>query len=373
MTLAGAALVAGVVGVVVAEGALRLYARRNRAFLARLRSQDLLSVKVVPMGEFGFRQRPNTSLRYENGTVATANAMGYRGPEVPLAKPANTTRIVLAGGSSTHGWAVRDDQTLDAYMRRELGARYPGRRFEVVNLAFDGYDSFQDYERIRLEGMRLDPDVIILNNGINDIRNARYPDLGDPDPRTLLWRDVVRSLRAQEARGGPTLKTRAKHLSYLLRFVGVVRATWHHELGVAERTVGEQPDPNPEAFDYFERNVRRTAALATERDIALLLSTSPSSIPANYPPDATSPRDYWIGDAAQTQRLRDAIDERMRRVATELGAAGHRVAYAELDIPPSMFLDDAHLSPDGNEALARAFCDAVAGLIDVTTDASTNA
>ncbi|MGE0159669.1 MAG: SGNH/GDSL hydrolase family protein [Dehalococcoidia bacterium] len=361
--------VALLVGVVVLEIALRLYAGSNPAFLARLRSQDILAVKVEPMGDFGFRQKPNTFLRYENGTIANANSLGYRGPEVSCEKPKGTTRIVLVGGSSTYGWGVEDDQTLDEYMRQELSTRYPGRRFEVVNLAFDGYDSFQDYERIRIEGLGYQPDVIVVNNGINDVRNARYPDLQDPDPRTLLWRDLVGALRAQAARGGPDFKSRLKHGFYSLQFVASVRGDWEGQKLLTARGLPEQPEPNPEAFDYFERNIRRIATLANEAGVALLLSTSPSSIRTKYPPDARSPRDYWIGDAAATQKLREEIDRRMRRVAADLQAT-QPVRYVDHTVPASMFLDDAHLTPEGNQALARAFCDGMGSWIDATIAAS---
>jgi hypothetical protein len=348
------------------EVGLRFYARSNTAFLGRLRMHDLLAVKVAPMGDFGFKQKPGTSLRYFNGAVAAANSMGFRGPEVSPSKPAGTIRIVLAGGSSTHGWGVEDGETLDACMRRELAARWPERRFEVVNLGFDGYDSFQDYERLRLEGVRYEPDVIVVNNGINDVRNARYPDLEDPDPRTLLWRDVVAGLRELEKRGRPDLKIRLKHWSYLLQFIGVVRTSWRHERGIQTRMDGTQPDPNPEAFDYFERNMRRIGALASGHDVALILSTSPSSIPTKYDPGDKSPRDYWIGDAAQTQELRDEIDARMRRVAADLRRAGMSAAYVEHDIPPDEFLDDAHLTPEGNAMLAHELCEAITDVVGLS-------
>ena len=353
-----------VLGVVLLpEIALRVYAKVNPVFGSRLRGRDLLAVKIIPMGEHGFRQRPNTAIRYENGAVATANALGYRGPAVSIPKPKGTFRIILGGASTTHGWNVEDDQTVDAAMRRALAARFPNRKFEVVNLSFDGYDSFQEYERIRLDGLRFEPDLIILNTGINDVRNARFPDLLDPDPRTLLWRGVIDQLRAQDARGGPSFKTQLKHHSTVLQFVGLVRAAWRMDAARAERASIEKP--NLGALDYYERNVRRTAALAGERGIPLLLSTSPSAIPTNFKPDAVSPRDYWIRNAALTQELREGLDARMKLVADELAAAGQRIAYVPHRIAPTMFSDDAHLTPEGNEALAREFIEAAASVLQL--------
>ncbi len=95
----------------------------------------------------------------------------------------------------------------------------------------------------------------------------------------------------------------------------------------------------------------------------MLLSTSPSSIPLKYPAEATSPRDYWIGNAEQTQALREAMDARMRQVVADMHAQGHRVSYVKHDIPADTFLDDAHLTPAGNVVLAREFCDALAAVV----------
>ena len=67
-----------------------------------------------------------------------------------------------------------DSQTIDAYMRRAFQERVSDLRVEVVNLAFDGYDSRQDLERLKIDGMRLEPDLIIVNNGINDVRSAQF-------------------------------------------------------------------------------------------------------------------------------------------------------------------------------------------------------
>lgn len=351
----------GVALILVGELGLRFLASRNPAFAGRLKAHDLLSVKIVPMGEFGFRQRPGTKLTYSNGAVASANRLGYRGPEVARAKPAGTIRIILGGGSGTHGWGVADHETLDEYMRRQLADQFPDRRFEVINLGFDGYDSFQDFERLRLEGLAYAPDVIVLNSGVNDVRNARFTSLVDRDPRTLLWLNVVEQLRAQEARGRPTLKALIKHYFYLAQFVGVVRDSSYQENAFAERAA--VTEPNLEAVDYFERNIRRVAAMAAEHGIALALSTVPSAIPFNFSPDAMSPRDYWIGNAAITQGVRDRLDERMRRVAAELGAKGERVAYVEHSIAPRMFSDDAHLTAEGNAVMAAEFCTAAVTLL----------
>ena len=168
------------VGAVLTEAGLRMYAHVNESFGHVYRGFDPLYSQVEPHGTIGYRQKPNSTFRYRNGTTATSNAMGFRGPIVLIPKPPGIFRIVLLGGSATHGWAVEDDETIDAYMRKLLSKRHQGATFDVVNLAFDGYDSYQLVERLRTDGLQLDPDLIIVNSRINDVRNAHPHCKDDP-------------------------------------------------------------------------------------------------------------------------------------------------------------------------------------------------
>ncbi|MBI1722492.1 MAG: hypothetical protein HYR48_01125 [Gemmatimonadetes bacterium] len=344
-------------GVLLAEVGLRVLARTQPQFGRQMKQYDPLAILVDAHGELGYRQKPNVRFRFSNGTFAMSNALGFRGPEIRVPKPAGTFRVVLLGESTTHGWGVGDAQTIDAYLRHVLGQRHPGRPMEVVNLAFDGYDAYQIFERLRSDGMRLDPDVIIVNTGVNDVRNARFANLRDKDPRTLIWEDDVARLREEQRRGGPRLWTRIKHYSYLARMPGLLRDRRVRRTQVRTR---REITPQPEAADNFERNLLRIAELARTKDIPLLFSTPPSVL--NERPEAfdSAPRAYLLGSPATTQQYRDTLAARMRAVVARLAAGGQRVVYVPHALPPAMFLDDAHLTPAGNRQMAIDFASAVA-------------
>lgn len=355
LLLAGSALAA----LGMAEVALRLFARFDGDLGRQVARWDPLSTKVEPHGRFGYRQRPGAVTVYGNGTRATANALGWRGPVVQVPKPPGVVRVVLLGESTTHGWQVNDDETIDAYLRLALADRLRGRRVEVVNLAFDGYDAYQIWQRLLTDGTRLQPDALVLNTGINDVRNARFAGLGDPDPRTLIWEGEMRRLRDEATSGGPTLWTRAKHYLYLARLPGVVRQRR------ASRSVGPSSTERvyPDAARNFERNVRRIAAEAARLGVPLLLSTPPSVLGNPEAPPDMAPRSYWVVGPAETQAYRDTLAGRLRAVARELAAAGQRVAYVPHALPPAVFLDDCHLNPDGNRLVAADFTAALAPLL----------
>jgi lysophospholipase L1-like esterase len=349
VTVACAAIGLGELGV-------RLVAALDQSFGRQVVALDPLSALIEPHGELGYRQRPGSKYHYSNGTVATSNAMGFRGPLVSVAKPPDTFRIVLLGESTTHGWGVNDDETIDTYMREALTGGYPARKFEVVNLAFDGYDAYQQYERLRSDGLRLEPDLLIVHAGVNDVRNARFPNLQDHDLRTILYAKIL-SIQRATARHGVGAWTWMKHHSYLARLPGLVRG----RLGSASgRTTTLAVTPNPQAIDYFAVNLGRIAELVRSRATPIVFSTPPSAIGTHYTHHDTLMRSYWIRDAATTQSYRDSLAARMRHLAVELQNEGRPVVYIRPQLPGELFLDDCHPTAAGNRQVALDFVAAAA-------------
>jgi hypothetical protein len=368
-------LIALIMGALLSEGAIRLYAAFDHNFALGLKEFDPFAVELEPHGRHGYKQRPNARFHYENGSVATSNALGYRGPVVPETPAPGTTRIILFGGSTTHGWGVSDSATLDAHMRAILHERFPDRQFEVVNLGFDGYDSFQLLERLQSDGLRMRPTVIVINEGNNDVRNAQFANLRDEDPRTLIWENVVSRLRTERERGGPTLWTRAKHYSYAARAPGYVRQQLERKRELAaRRSVPAQKNPAAaatdsgppfiSAADYFEKNIRKMVALAEAQGVKVLLSTPPSSL--RWLPDTTrSTQSYWTGTARMTQQYRDELAKRLQMIAHDEQERGEAVRYVrpQIDSFP-LFLDDCHLKSEGNRIEAGIFVDAIMPMLE---------
>jgi lysophospholipase L1-like esterase len=361
-----------VIGAGLSEGVLRVYTAVNPR--SPLRGVDPMGIQIEPHGTLGYRQRPNAVFHYFNGTSASSNSLGYRGLEVPIEPtPGGTIRVILFGGSTSHGWGVADDSTIDAQMRRQLHERFPTTRFDVVNLAFDGYDSYQDLQRLQSDGLRMRPSIVILNTGINDVRNAWYPNLGDPDPRTLIWEHDLQRLRDEDARGGPRMWTRVKHWLLLARIPGYLKdqalrrqEARQHAAAAAQASAsqgsatfgGANRPPYPDAADYFERNVDRMVALSIAQGAAVLLSTPPSAL-RDFPDTATSQQSYWVYNARTTQAYRDELSRRMVKIESRERGQGHRVRYVAPSLPKALFLDDCHLTGSGNRVVAAAFIDAI--------------
>jgi lysophospholipase L1-like esterase len=124
----------------------------------------------------GFRNNPAFSSVYSRH-----NAQGFRRDrDVSLAKPANTVRIFLLGGSVTYGGdtlyseietrpPLTNDETIDHFLEEKLSGAFPSRNWEVVNGGVKGYLLHQDLARLLSIVLRYKPDYVISIDGMNDL------------------------------------------------------------------------------------------------------------------------------------------------------------------------------------------------------------
>ncbi len=101
------------------------------------------------------------------------NAHGLRGPDRPYEKPPGVRRVLLLGDSITEGYSVEEPYTLRSVLEALLNSRGEGR-FEVINGGTAGYSTDQEYLFYVAEGVRYEPDVVVLLFCYNDL----YPSLG---------------------------------------------------------------------------------------------------------------------------------------------------------------------------------------------------
>ena len=106
--------------------------------------------------------------RSEYGVTAHVNSAGFVGRELEPDGP-DLWRIVAVGDSCTYGGGSDSDSypaLLDARLNLREG---PGRRFEVVNAGISGLNSELALRRLRTRVLALDPDVVTLYIGWNDL------------------------------------------------------------------------------------------------------------------------------------------------------------------------------------------------------------
>lgn len=146
--------------------------------------------------------------------AVVANRDGFRNDE-DVDWPA--WKILAVGGSFTFGPYVGNYDTWPALLEAQLRTLRPGTRIQVLNAGIAGYGIVQELSYLREKGVRLRPNLVILEFGSTDLTSAMRPDSverfhrPEPEPviRTLAkrsaalrWIDTtLRDIRLPQAAG----------------------------------------------------------------------------------------------------------------------------------------------------------------------------
>ena len=123
-----------------------------------------------PDGRLGFALRPGVRVRHvepDFSVTVAVNALGMRGPDRGLSRPAGAARILLLGDSFAFGWGVEQEEAFGARLERLLSERVGP--VEVLVAAVPGYSTDQHYIYLQTQGLALHPDLILLASGENDL------------------------------------------------------------------------------------------------------------------------------------------------------------------------------------------------------------
>lgn len=119
----------------------------------------------------GWEPIPNEASRSTAGehrwSETQHNSLGFRDYEHSLGKEPGVYRILILGDSITKGLGIPDpNQTFAAIVESELTAG--GRRAEVLNFGVEGYNTQQEVETLKDQGIAYRPDLVVLAYCLND-------------------------------------------------------------------------------------------------------------------------------------------------------------------------------------------------------------
>ena len=98
----------------------------------------------------------------------TYNSHGFRGDEFESEKPDNTFRIFAIGGSTTFGIGVEHSEAWPVHLQQIIDEKIIDQEIEVINAGMPGGTTESEYDLIKNKISSLDPDLIIMYDGIND-------------------------------------------------------------------------------------------------------------------------------------------------------------------------------------------------------------
>lgn len=136
----------------------------------------------------------DTTLRWRFSPSDGRNSLGLRNREVGP-KKAGTYRILFLGDSLIWTGETSSGELYTAALERRLNSRSQNgpNSFEIINAGIPGYTTYQELEFLKIYGIDMKPDLVILGFVFNDLYYKYLHKPTDPkllgiEPTTHLYR-----------------------------------------------------------------------------------------------------------------------------------------------------------------------------------------
>ena len=315
-----------------AESAIRTVRRvRNARNIERHRVVDAFCSELARLCRSGLHSAGDLTPGFRGRcgqSEVTINEHGTRGRSFPVHKPPGEQRVICIGGSTTFGATFKSGDRLFPDVLEDILRRKLKRPVTVINGGVSAYKAADSVKRFEAKLMALDPDVVVVYHGINDVLQG--------------LRDTQRF---------------APCASLLLRWLR------GHVADALGKTPVAQHDPGPYVDAY-----RQLLDLCASRGIAVCLVSFALAFDETAPPEDmryyASVLPLYPGQtpakALRWVRHRNAI-------LAELARQRHVVfvdAAAELMGRQDLFLDFAHFHQPGRHRLAEMVAEGILPLLE---------
>lgn len=320
------------------------------------RRSDLkyIESQFSPYEEYVFY--PEAELPLMDGEIRfSVNNMGFRGPDIATPKPPDEYRIFMVGGSTTECLYLDDSRTVTSTLQAFLDREYPGDiDFKVYNAGKGGDKTFDHIAMISHRIVHLEPDMIILFAGLNDLLAA----IGGVDYTHLPEITYHRCTFIDAAR---YFLTEFQIPRYVWRIFtspsdeDIMQAIPFHshykrQIGLAASypPAGEPPQMD---LTSYATNMRSIIGIARANNIRLVLMTQATTW--NSEVDSTATDWHWM-NACNGQRYRETDMDRAMEAYNDVTrqlAEEYQVPLLDLAkmIPKSrnLIYDDCHFNING--------------------------
>lgn len=296
--------------------------------------------------ELGWRLNPGVEDRDIGGQRVRINAKGLRGAEVAYEKPAGIERILFLGDSVTYGWQLDEVDTFPRQVEERLEGQ-GGLAIESINAGVSGYSPWQEDLYLRREGVRYDPDVVVvcfvLNDAVEKFGLLRF---GGSSEGFQLHLSALSSFEKIAARSA--LLTRGRTIAARLRYGRNVQAGAEEleRLGVVHLVLQPHHPQVEMAWEITLANLGAMFDFCRERKIPLALVIFPFAFQFDDPGSMSAPQqrlaDFGRERGVPVLDLLPPLVETLRR---ESVSSGH------------LFRDNKHLNPRGSREVAGLIAD----------------
>ena len=286
------------------------------------------------------------------------NSQGFRGAEFDPDIKRSRLRIFCSGGSTTACNSVDDHQTWPFLLEKELRGR--GYDTEVINAGVQGWFSYHERLRFFREIKSYKPDMVLFHQGWNEEFEYSSLSLGK-DWKPERVRNVVEEnyLYTQPNR----FLSSTRWLSFYLGFY------WYRRNCV---NLPSMSFANPNRWnvlkstDYLTAWFDNLAAIekgATEQGVPVLMLDYPCLVNTD---DTAEDREVYLRNSRLSHFFADyqAISKKriswfLKKIAPMIPSVDGSEIFKDFHGTSRVrfFLDEIHLSAEGNEVFARAVAD----------------
>jgi lysophospholipase L1-like esterase len=307
------------------------------------------------------------------------NAQGFRRDGlVSLVKPQGTFRIFLMGGSTAYGtgglWphvqkdfaVLPNGKTIDAYLEKMLNDSLPGIHVEVVNAAITSTWTHHHLIYLNQTILKFRPDMVLFLDGFNDEYFF--------DPKHDQFGDFLYTTQASEIMGQPTLGA-LMHANawwmYRKSALAFVTARAAREFKAMLSSRPAQPPMNVDsAMAGLEQTLpynalkmhRRSGLILRDEGAVPVFMLQPMLILERghkpMPPMEQKLFDFNVSSTRPgyeefSKRAAKYIASQEQAMATNIGGEFIDLTGIYAGVPEQIYTDYVHLTPSGNERLAR--------------------
>jgi lysophospholipase L1-like esterase len=346
----------------VAELGLRLFAPVPDPFDEFKRGQhsnQYIRSEFPP--HFSFRTEPEQGLPGVYGhNLFTTDNMGFRGDDLVTPKPKHEFRIFMVGGSTTECLYLDDAKAISGVLQKRLGGRASGDiNVKVYGAGKSGDASDDHVSMIAHRIVHLEPDMIIVFSGINDLTRSIYhydythyvKEKTGTEPSLLLplatGFQMARRVYNLKTRFFPTDAEVSEKITSQTRYREKVRM--RESVPVSD----ERPRLDLQAY---ANNLRTIMGSSQAHKVRLIFMTQQTTW--NSPVDPAAKSWQWMryrnGVNYREDYMNDAMEslnDQMRRIAAENSILLYDLARS---MPKSLefFYDDAHFNEKGADTAA---------------------
>lgn len=320
----------------------------------------------TPNMRLELRTEPGLPGMPERDLVFSVNNLGFRGDALTRPKPSGEYRVFMVGGSTTECLYLDDAESLTRRLQEHLRANAPpGVTFTVYGAGKSGDRSFDHVAMIGQRIAHLEPDLIIVFAGINDLMAAMnnvdylmFPDqrVGRPS-LSLRLRFFATNFRLARLVYYAFSRQDAEAITFTSRYRLLAQEARRHP----EMTTPPRTDVEP-----YQDNLRSIVGLARAQGASVVLMTQATTW--NSTADPAAMQWHWLtrGDGGERRHTEEHLDramesynDAMRSVADELDVPLFDLAAT---IPKSLgyFYDDVHFNVNGAATTAKQLADFIA-------------